>query len=187
MSLKSCRYVPHAAAGHFSDANFRFCASGPEHLILIDRSGVAWSWGRGPQTGRIKFGAEEEGGGCGGQIALTRIDFFQVFFLEEGIALFGGCVTLLTHNIFQGLKITSVSSGDRFNVVLAEPTSPRTASDPSWSTPVASPKKCEAVPSRRGGKRISCPLGLPLESGKGGKKSDQNDDVELRKSKGAIS
>ena len=93
----------------------------------------------------------------------------------------------MTHNIFQGLKITSVSSGDRFNVVLAEPTSPRTASDPSRSTPVASPKKCESVPSRRDGKRISCPLGLPLESGKGGKKSDQDDDVELRKSKGAIS
>ena len=55
------------------------CASGLEHLILIDRSGAAWSWGRGPQTGRIKVGAEEEDEVGGGQIALTRIDFFQVY------------------------------------------------------------------------------------------------------------
>ena len=55
------------------------CASGLEHLILIDRSGAAWSWGRGPQTGRIKVGAEVEDEVGGGQIALTRIDFFQVY------------------------------------------------------------------------------------------------------------
>ena len=64
------------------------CASGPEHLILIDRSGAAWSWGRGPQTGRIKVGAEEEDEIGGGLIALTRIDFFQVYIGEEGSALF---------------------------------------------------------------------------------------------------
>ena len=85
----------------------------------------------------------------------------------------------------QGLKITSVSSGDRFNVVLAEPTSPRMASDSSRSPPVASPKKHEAAASKRDRKRVSCPLGLPLESDKGGNKDD--DDVELRKSKGTIS
>ena len=75
-----------------------------------------------------------------------------------------------------------MSSGDRFNVVLAEPTSPRT--DTSRSPPVASPKRYESVPSKRDAKRISCPLGLPLESSQGGQ---GDDDVELRKSKGAIS
>ena len=68
-----------------------------------------------------------------------------------------------------------MSSGDRFNVALAEPTSPKSPS-------VASPKKYDAAPSGRDAKRVSCPLGLPLDSGK-----DQGEDVELRKSKGAIS
>ena len=64
-------------------ASFRLCTSGPEHMILIDRSGVAWSWGRGPQTGRIKLPSEDENDICGGKIALTRIDFFQVSIQKE--------------------------------------------------------------------------------------------------------
>ena len=70
----SFTFVIHWSA--FSDANFRLCASGTKHLILIDRSGIAWSWGKGPQTGRIKVGDEEDSDSH--QIALTRIDFFQV-------------------------------------------------------------------------------------------------------------
>ena len=88
---------------------------------------------------------------------------------------------------FQGLKITSASSGDRFNVVLAEPTSPRMVSDSSRSPPIDSPKKYEAASSGRKPKRVSCPLGLPLETGKGDKSNPDNDEVELRKKRGAIS
>ena len=75
---------------------------------------------------------------------------------------------------FQGLKITSASSGDRFSVVLAEPTSARITSNSPTSPSLTSPAPTKA-------KRISCPLGLHLDSGEG------DGDVELRKSKGAIS
>ena len=74
---------------------------------------------------------------------------------------------------FQGLKITSASSGDRFSVVLAEPTSARITSNSPTSPSLTSPAPTK--PKR------SCPLGLHLDSG------DGDGDVELRKSKGAIS
>ena len=66
-----------------SEVRFRFCASGTEHLILVDRAGVAWSWGRGPQTGRIKLGAGEEDEGSDSKVTFTRIDFFQVCISEQ--------------------------------------------------------------------------------------------------------
>ena len=81
------------------------CASGENHLILVDSDGRAWSAGHGPQTGLVhevrtstpnkpNFGSEFEDPSSEAEIFVTRIDFFQ------------------------GVKIIGIDSGKDFNVVL---------------------------------------------------------------------
>ena len=81
------------------------CASGENHLILVDSDGRAWSAGHGPQTGLVhevrtstpnkpNFGSEFEDPSSEAEIFVTRIDFFQ------------------------GVKIIGIDSGKDFNVAL---------------------------------------------------------------------
>jgi alpha-tubulin suppressor-like RCC1 family protein len=80
-------YRFHLLSGALS-ASFRSVAGGPSHLVLVDRCGQAWSWGRGPQSGRVDAATmkarkkEEEEDKDDDDVVLTRMDFFQV-----GIAL----------------------------------------------------------------------------------------------------
>ena len=70
---------------------FKSCASGRHHLVLIDLQGQAWSFGQGPQIGRVQKDQDDDL-----NVILTRIDFLQ------------------------GMRIKEVSAGADFNLALVE-------------------------------------------------------------------
>ncbi len=122
-------------------ASFRQCAGGEEHLVLVDRQGQAWSWGKGPQTGLVPHHKEEEEDDTllseDDEVVLTRIDFFQ------------------------GLRVAGVTSGRDFTLALVEhvgncPTSPAAADGGNSADGKGKPSSSSSTSSS------SCPLGLPI-------------------------
>ena len=117
------------------------CASGNEHIILVDSNGKAWSTGKGPQTGQIAEHLkhnQSDSTNTHEEILFTKIDFFQ------------------------GLAVRSISCGADFTVALVErieeddasPSSPKHVKD----------KVCKDLATNSPSRRISCPLGLPIEN-----------------------
>lgn len=92
--------IVHNAEFSTGCADFKKCVAGPNHLILVDSEGQAWSIGGGPQTGRVheiksdRLSEEVEGEPI--KILVNRIDFFE------------------------GVKIIAISSGKDFNLALVE-------------------------------------------------------------------
>ena len=63
--------------------DFTSCASGQNHVVLVDKFGKAWSTGTGPQTGNIGENLRQSHhhqSGCATldtKFSVTKIDFFQ--------------------------------------------------------------------------------------------------------------
>ena len=125
-----------------SHNEFTHCASGNDHIVLVDSNGKAWSTGKGPQTGQIaEHLKQNQSESCTTQeeISFTKIDFFQ------------------------GLAVRSISCGADFSVALVERI--EEDDDPSPSSPKhIKDKVCTDLASNNALRRISCPLGLPIEN-----------------------
>jgi hypothetical protein len=137
----------------FKDANvldtsntyndFVYCASGEHHVALIDSKGKAWSTGKGPQTGHIAENLKQnrvDPASTNEEVTLTKIDFFQ------------------------GLAVRAICCGSDFNVALVEriDDDDECISNVSQSIPSVE-KKNHGPISTSPSRRISCPLGLPIE------------------------
>jgi amyotrophic lateral sclerosis 2 protein len=148
----------------------RTCAAGRGHVVLVDRQGKAWSWGKEPQSGIVSGQHEAEEAEHDGQdgdahsLVFTRVDFLQ------------------------GQRVASVAAGQEFSVALVE--SVKTA-DAVCLSPTLTHRLGQENGRPRPSATSSCPLGLPVSvqptkstaeaTGKSAEGDNEQHLVELRR------